>query len=124
MENARVVLLLSDAATRGAVAERLKGCGIRVCDARGVLAATEEIASSEVDVLVVDFALLSSELMEALIVAVKQSSPRTRIVTYAAQSEMWHGDVLENGVFFYAAGLDADRLSDAILAGVRRGDRQ
>lgn len=123
MENGRVVLLLSDAGVRAAVGARLRGFGVQVVEARGVLAATEEITRTDVDVLVIDFTVLSRELMEALIEAVRQCSPRTRVVTYAADSEMWHGDVLEIGVFFYAAGLDAERLSEAILAGVRRGER-
>lgn len=115
MKDTRVVLLLSDARTRGAVARRLETQGVRVVEAGGVLAAVEEIASSEVDVLVLDFTW-RAELMEGLIDAVRQISPRIRVITHAARSEPWHGGILECGTSFYAAGMDPMLLSEAILA--------
>ncbi len=60
-----------------------------------------------------------------MVIAVAQKiSPETRIVVCPAESGIKDAAMIEKGVFFYAAGIDAGQLTDAVRAGIRQWEKR
>lgn len=71
------------------------------------------------DVLVLDLGMCS-ESPELLIGTLRRKSPSTRIVACSSESDPKDAAVIEKGIFYYAAGMDAAQLAEVVRAALHR----
>ncbi len=119
---AKVVIAVRDSETRETVARGLdaEGCETRL--ANSTIEMLQAVVETHPAVLVFDLAL-EGLAPDVIIAMTHKLSPQTRIVVRPTESGMKDADVIEKGVFFYAAGIDADQLTDAVRAGIRQWEK-
>lgn len=124
VKKSQVILALADVESREALARtlRLEKVGVQECGtADELLGALEK---SPAMVVVFDLSLCTATCGE-LIHKIRGLAPAARLIVCTPHSEERDASAIEEGVFYYAAGMDAGQLAEAVRAGLRlKGGRR
>ncbi len=118
-----VMIALKDAETQASVSRSLRADGIETLEYVSVFDAVKELETRPADLIAIDLALCNPT-PGIVIDRIHQAAPETRIVVCTSESDPKDGDVVEKGIFFYAAGIDATQLGLAIRAGLQPKGRR
>lgn len=118
-----VMIALKDAETQAYVVRSLRADGIETLEYASAFDAVKALDTHPADVIAIDLSLCAPA-PEIVIEQIHKVAPETRIVACTAKSDPKDGAVVEKGIFFYAAGIDAEQLGLAIRAGLRPKGRR
>ncbi|MBI4564685.1 MAG: hypothetical protein HY716_08365 [Planctomycetes bacterium] len=77
-----------------------------------------KVCASLPNVLVLELSY-GGPMVARVVATLKETCPSTRIILYSSNSQEEDAPVIEEGVYYYAAGVSGDELSQVVRAALR-----